>query len=67
MSIFVSFGVSFAKLTEGWVTASVTASVPFQCALLPIRILPTLAGTPDRDAMVGLSSVAGRATMRQGC
>ena len=36
-------------------------------ALLPIRILPTLAGTPDRDAMVGLSSVAGRATMRQGC
>ena len=36
-------------------------------ALLPIRILPTLAGTPDRDAMVGLSSVAGRATMWQGC
>ena len=29
-------------------------------ALLPIRILPTLAGTSDRDAMVGLSSVAGR-------
>ena len=36
-------------------------------ALLPIRILHTLAGTPDRDAMVGLSSVAGRATMWQGC
>ena len=36
-------------------------------ALLPIRILPTLAGTSDRDAMVGLSSVAGRATMWQGC
>ena len=36
-------------------------------ALLPIRIFPTLAGTSDRDAMVGLSSVAGRATMWQGC
>lgn len=36
-------------------------------ALLPIRIHPTLAGTSDRDAMVGLSSVAGRATMWQGC
>ena len=36
-------------------------------ALLRRRILPTLAGTSDRDAMVGLSSVAGRATMWQGC
>ena len=35
-------------------------------ALLRMRILPTLAGTSDRDAMVGLSSVAGRATMWQG-
>ena len=28
--------------------------------LLPLRILPRLAGTSARDAMVGLSSVAGR-------
>ena len=35
-------------------------------ALLPIRLLPRLDGTPARDAMVGLSSVAGRATMWQG-
>ena len=35
-------------------------------ALLPIRIHPTLAGTSDRDAMVGLSSVAGRAAAWQG-
>ena len=34
--------------------------------LLPLRILPLLAGTPARDATVGLSSVAGRATMWQG-
>ena len=40
---------------------------PFACgreqragALRPLRILPTLTGTSDRDAMVGLSSVAGR-------
>ena len=36
-------------------------------ALLPSRILPRLSGTSARDAMVGLSSVAGRATMWQGC
>ena len=37
-------------------------------ALLPLRSLPSiLAGTAARDATVGLSSVAGRATMRQGC
>ena len=35
-------------------------------SLLPLRILPLLAGTPARDATVGLSSVAGRATMWQG-
>ena len=35
-------------------------------ALRPLRILLTLPGTSDRDAMVGLSSVAGRATMWQG-
>ena len=29
-------------------------------AFLPLRILPRLAGTSARDAMVGLSSVAGR-------
>ena len=32
----------------------------------PLRILPLLAGTAARDATVGLSSVAGRATMWQG-
>ena len=36
-------------------------------ALRPLRILITLPGTSHRDAMVGLSSVAGRATMWQGC
>ena len=35
-------------------------------ALLPLRIRPTLAGTPARDPMVGLSSEAGRATRWQG-
>ena len=35
-------------------------------ALLPLRILPILAGTPARDPMVGLSSEAGRAPMWQG-
>ena len=35
-------------------------------ALLPLRVRPRLAGTSDRDAMVGLSSEAGRATMWQG-
>ena len=35
-------------------------------ALLPLRILPTLSGTSARDAMVGRSSEAGRATMWQG-
>ena len=34
--------------------------------LLPLRIRPLLAGTSARDATVGLSSVAGRATMWQG-
>ena len=34
---------------------------------MPLRILPLLAGTAARDATVGLSSVAGRATMWQGC
>ena len=33
---------------------------------MPLRILPLLAGTAARDATVGLSSVAGRATMWQG-
>ena len=33
---------------------------------MPLRILPVLAGTSARDATVGLSSVAGRATMWQG-
>ena len=35
-------------------------------ALLPLRILHTLAGTSARDPMVGLSSEAGRATRWQG-
>ena len=35
-------------------------------AVMPLRILPLLAGTSARDATVGLSSVAGRATMWQG-
>ena len=35
-------------------------------ARLPLRILPTLAGTSARDPMVGLSAEAGRATMWQG-
>ena len=35
-------------------------------ALLPLRILPTMAGTSARDPMVGLSSEAGRAPMWQG-
>ena len=35
-------------------------------ALLPLRIRSRLAGTSARDTTVGLSSVAGRATMWQG-
>ena len=35
-------------------------------SLMPLRILPLLAGTSARDATVGLSSVAGRATKWQG-
>ena len=59
-------GCSQADVEVGVDPAFAGGLEPRALTLLPLRILPRLASTSARDAMVGLSSVAGRATMWQG-